>query len=77
MNKKPPRYFEKPDEGEEPLSLWQVICSVLAAHVGGHSRERREQDFRRGSGLQFFIVGMLYLALLIGGIIALIRFLVL
>jgi len=77
MVKKAPRYFEKPDEDETPLSLWQVFCSVFSAHLGGHSKEIRERDFRRGSGLQFFIVGIIYFLFIIGGLIVMINYWVL
>lgn len=76
MKKKSPRYFEQPDEGEAPLSFWQVFIAVLATHLGVRSKESREQDFRRGNGLHFFVAGMIYLGLLIVGIIVLVNYLV-
>jgi hypothetical protein len=74
--KKHPRYFECPDEGESPLTFWQVFVAVLATHLGVRSRESREQDFKRGNGLHFFIAGMIYMILLIIGIVVLVSYLV-
>jgi|TARA_B110000908_G_scaffold82089_1_gene98323 hypothetical protein len=60
MKEKKPRYFERPDDGEESLSLWQTIIVVLSSHIGVRPKASRENDFRRANGLHVFIVALMY-----------------
>lgn len=68
-----PRYFERPDQREKPLTLWETFAIVLCSHLGVRTREQRQEDFRRANGLHLFIVAVVYFALVICALIALVR----
>lgn len=72
--KKKPRYFERPDPNEKPLSFWESLIIVLASHLGVRSAEKRQEDFRRANGLHLFIAGIVYFAAIIIGLIMLVKF---
>lgn len=72
--KKKPRYFERSDPNEKPLSFWESLVVVLSSHLGVRSATKRQEDFRRANGLHLFIAGIIYFALLIAGLILLVRF---
>ena len=65
MNKKTPRYFEKPDNNEAPLSFWKTFLIILSTHLGVRTREQRVDDFKRLHGLHIFIGGIIYFLLII------------
>ena len=44
---------------DKPLSLFQMIGSVLASFFGVQSSKNRERDFKRGKASQFIMVGIL------------------
>jgi hypothetical protein len=69
-----PRYFERPDRDEKPLTLRETLLVVLSSHLGVRSRERRHEDFRRANGLHLFIAGVLYFAALIVGLVFLVKY---
>lgn len=46
------------EEELPPLTLWQMIGSVLSAAVGVQSKENRERDFARGKASHFIMVGV-------------------
>ena len=70
MDEKKPRYFERPDNDEKPMSFWRVLIIVMSSHLGVRPRAKREEDFRRANGLHIFIAGIIYfLAILIALII--------
>ena len=73
-SKKKPRYFERPDPQEKPLSFRESLVIVLSSHLGVRSIEKRQEDFRRANGLHLFIAGIVYFAVLIIGMIVLVRF---
>jgi len=60
MNDKKPRYFERPDEDQEPLGFWQTLVIVMSSHLGVRPREKRLEDFRRANGLHVFIAAIIY-----------------
>lgn len=66
------RYFERPEPGEKPLTLIETVVIVLATHLGVRSKEKRQEDFRRANGLHLFIAGVIYFALLMGGLVLLV-----
>lgn len=70
-----PRYFERPDQGVQPLSLLGTFKIVLSAHLGVRTMKQRRDDFRRANGLYLFIAGIVYFALLITALIVLVTFL--
>lgn len=73
-SKQKPRYFERPDPHEKPLSFWESLLIVLSSHLGVRSAAKRQEDFRRANGLHLFIVGIVYFAAMIIGLIMLVRF---
>ncbi len=58
---------------EQPLTLWEVICSVLAAAFGVQSRENKERDFSRGKPLHFIIAGLLFTVLFLVTLITIVN----
>ena len=68
-----PRYFERPDTGEKPLTLLETITIVLSTHLGVRNAKKREEDFRRANGLHLFIAGVLYFVIIIAGLIVLVN----
>jgi hypothetical protein len=62
-------------EPEKPLTFLEVMGSVLWTAFGVSTRARRERDFRRGKGWQFFVAGVIYMLLLLSGLIVLVNYL--
>ena len=71
---KKPRYFERPDDNEKPLSLFETLIIIFSTHLGVRPKARREEDFRRANGLHLFIAGVIYFVLLISVLIFLVRY---
>jgi DUF2970 family protein len=69
-----PRYFERPDQHERPLTLLETLLVVLSAHLGVRTKAQREQDFRRANGLHLFIAAILYFSAVIAGLIFLVKY---
>lgn len=68
-----PRYFERPDPDEKPLSLFESIVIVLSTHLGVRPARKREEDFRRANGLHLFIIGVFYFVMIVVGLIILVN----
>lgn len=68
-----PRYFERPNPDEKPLSLRESIVIVLSTHLGVRPASKREEDFRRANGLHLFIIGVFYFLLVVIGLIVLVN----
>ena len=64
------------DQNSEPMTLREVIGSVLAAGFGVQSQRNRERDFARGSAKQFVIVGLIATVLFASAIILLVKLIV-
>ncbi|MGE0858171.1 MAG: DUF2970 domain-containing protein [Gammaproteobacteria bacterium] len=47
-----------PDD-DRPLSLREVVGSIMAALLGVQSSRNHERDFRRGSARQYIVVGLI------------------
>jgi len=56
---------ESNDQSQEPLTLFQLMGSVLAAMFGVQTNERRVRDFSRGKASHFIIIGFLFTALFV------------
>ncbi len=65
MNDKKPRYFERPDDDQEPLGFWQTLVIVMSSHLGVRPRDKRHEDFRRANGLHVFVAGVVYFVVLL------------
>ncbi len=61
MSDDPPRR-EPP---EAPLSLRQMLHSVLAAALGVQSQRNRARDFSRGKPSHFIVLGVLFTGLFV------------
>lgn len=63
------------DEDNKPLTLWEMLQSVLSAAFGVQSGKNRSRDFSRGKPSHFIILGVLFtavFALLIFGVVKLV-----
>ena len=65
MSDKKPRYFERPDDDEEPLGFWHTLVIVMSSHLGVRPRDKRHEDFRRANGLHVFIAAVIYFVVLL------------
>lgn len=61
-------------ESERPLTLWQVVASVLASFFGVQSSKNRERDFKRGKAAHFIVVGLITTALLVLTVVLVVKF---
>lgn len=70
MTQRDPRdqHHEPPAEERppaEPLTLWQIVTSTLAAAFGVQSSRNRERDFSRGRAMPFIIAGVIFTVLFV------------
>ncbi|MCC6075138.1 DUF2970 domain-containing protein [Pseudomonas sp. GCM10022188] len=65
----------KPSEepGDQPLTLREMLQSVLAAAFGVQSNKNRTRDFSRGKPSHFIILGLLFTGLFVLVLIAVVR----
>jgi Protein of unknown function (DUF2970) len=62
-----------PAEAEaEPLTLPQVMGSVLAAGFGVQSKQNKERDFTRGKPLHFIIAGLTFTVALLAALVTIV-----
>jgi hypothetical protein len=64
---------EEGNREHERLPLRQLLGSVLAAALGVQSSRNRERDFRHGRALTFIVAGIVFTALFIGGVLAVVK----
>lgn len=50
------------DDENKPLTLWEMLQSVLSAALGVQSGKNRGRDFSRGKPSHFIILGVLFTA---------------
>ncbi|WP_339524068.1 DUF2970 domain-containing protein [Pseudomonas sp. EA_35y_Pfl2_R111] len=63
------------EEDNKPLTLWEMLQSVLSAALGVQSGKNRSRDFTRGKPSHFIILGVLFtgvFVLVIFGIVKLV-----
>lgn len=60
----------------EPMTLMEVVGSVIAAAFGVQSKANKERDFRQGKPIHFIIVGVVFTVLFLAGLITLVNVLV-
>ncbi|MFC6438786.1 DUF2970 domain-containing protein [Bowmanella sp. JS7-9] len=53
--------------------LWRIIQSVLASAFGVQSEANRQADFNQESFVPYILVGVVFVALFIAGLIALVN----
>lgn len=60
-------------DNDSPLTLREMLQSVLAAAFGVQSGKNRARDFRRGKPIHFILLGVLFTALFAGLLFAVVR----
>lgn len=66
---------DKSRDDAAPMSFWQTLQSVAASLFGVQSSRNRERDFKRGSAVQFILVGLLGVAIFIGVLVLIVQLL--
>jgi hypothetical protein len=61
------------DPDDKPLTLWEMLQSVLAAAIGVQSGKKRSRDFSRGKPSHFIILGLLFTLLFVLVIFAVVK----
>lgn len=62
---------EEPDD--QPLTLLEMLQSVLAAAFGVQSNKNRTRDFSRGKPSHFILLGLLFTSLFVLVLIAVVH----
>ena len=67
-----------PSDNEVPeqpagVGIKAVLSSVFAAALGVQSSKNRERDFKQGSAGAFFIAGLIFTVLFVGGVITVVQ----
>lgn len=62
---------EKDDDN--PLTLWEMLQSILAAAIGVQSGKNRSRDFSRGKPSHFIILGVAFTLVFVLMIIAVVK----
>ena len=67
--------MDNPDKNEnrKPLTLRETLSIIISGHLGVRKRAQRVEDFDRANGLHIFIAAAIYLAVIVLGIIFLVR----
>ena len=55
------------------LSFWELIGSTLAAAIGVQKKSNKERDFSRGRPLQFILAGVIFTALFVLAVVAVVQ----
>jgi len=58
---------------EAPLTFWQIAGSTIAAAFGVQKRANRERDFTRGKPLHFIIAGIVFTAVFVLVVVAVVQ----
>ena len=61
------------ESGDKPLTLREMLQSVLAAAFGVQSNKNRARDFSRGKPSHFIILGLLFTGLFVLVLFAVVR----
>lgn len=61
------------DDEKKPLTLWEMLQSVLSAALGVQSGKNRSRDFSRGKPSHFIILGVLFTAVFVLLIFAVVK----
>ena len=64
---------DKPGDDTQPLTLRQMLQSVLAAALGVQSNKNRARDFTRGKPSHFIALGLLFTGLFVLLLFALVK----
>ena len=58
---------------DKPLTLWEMLQSILAAAIGVQSGKKRSRDFSRGKPSHFIILGVAFTLVFVLMIIAVVK----
>ena len=61
------------EEQRRPLTFLEVLSSTFAAAIGVQSKVNKERDFTRGNIVHFVIAGLIFTTVFVGGMIAVVR----
>ncbi len=61
------------NDQDKPLTLWEMLQSVLSAALGVQSGKNRSRDFSRGKPSHFIILGVLFTAVFVLVIFAVVK----
>lgn len=61
------------EPGDQPLTLLEMLQSVLAAAFGVQSNKNRSRDFSRGKPSHFILLGLLFTGLFVLVLIAVVH----
>lgn len=61
------------DDDDKPLTLWEMLQSILAAAIGVQSGKNRSRDFSRGKPSHFIILGVAFTLVFVLVIIAAVK----
>ena len=64
---------QRQTDDQQPLTLWQVVKSTLAAALGVQTEEARQRDFSRGSPAVFIIAGLTFTAIFVGVLVVIVN----
>lgn len=64
------------NDENKPLTLWEMLQSVLAAAFGVQSGKKRGRDFARGKPSHFIILGLLFTAVFVLVLFAVVKLVV-
>lgn len=70
---KNPPSDEPTSDTQEKVSVKDILQSVFAAALGVQSSKNRDRDFKQGNIGIFIAAGILFTALFIGGVIAVVQ----
>jgi hypothetical protein len=68
-----PPHPPEPPRPEEGLSFWQIVGSTIAAAIGVQKKSNKERDFSRGRPLPFILAGIIFTALFVLAVIAVVH----
>ena len=60
-------------DDDTPLTLWEMLQSILAAAIGVQSGKNRSRDFSRGKPSHFIILGVAFTLVFVLMIIAVVK----
>ncbi|VXB65322.1 conserved hypothetical protein [Pseudomonas sp. 8BK] len=61
------------EEENKPLTLWEMLQSVLSAAIGVQSGKNRSRDFSRGKPSHFIILGALFTVVFVLAIFGIVK----
>ena len=61
------------DDSDSSVGILTILQSVFAAALGVQSSKNRERDFKGGNVGAFIVAGLIFTALFIGGVFAVVQ----